>query len=91
MYGALADTLTLDISIASLVGDSAGVTLTGVASNLGNGPSKALRITVDLLDARGTAFVSQAVDVPALQPGGSQQFQVKGTGRGIVGWRYRAG
>ncbi|HMA40106.1 MAG TPA: tetratricopeptide repeat protein [Gemmatimonadales bacterium] len=91
VYGTLADTLTVDISIASLVGDSAGVTLTGVASNLGNGPSKALRVTVDLLDARGTAVTSQAVDVPALPPGGSQQFQVKGAGRGIVGWRYRAG
>ena len=91
VYGTLADTLTVDISIASLVGDSAGVTLTGVASNLGNGPSKALRVAVDLLDARGMAVTSQTVDVPALQPGGSQQFQVKGAGRGIVGWRYRAG
>jgi cytochrome c-type biogenesis protein CcmH/NrfG len=91
VYGTLADTLTLDISIASLVGDNAGVTLTGVASNLGSGPSKALRVTVDLLDARGAPVVSQAVDVAALQPGASQQFQVKGAGRGIVGWRYRAG
>jgi cytochrome c-type biogenesis protein CcmH/NrfG len=91
VYGTLADTLTLDISIASLVGDSAGVTLTGVASNLGNGPSKPLRITVDLLDAHGTAVASQPVEVPALPPGGSHQFQVKGVGRGIVGWRYRAG
>jgi cytochrome c-type biogenesis protein CcmH/NrfG len=91
VYGTLADTLTLDISIASLVGDNAGVTLTGVASNLGSGPSKALRVTVDLLDARGAPVVSQAVDVAALQPGASQQFQVKGAGRGIVGWRYRVG
>lgn len=90
-YGTLADTLSLDISIASLVGDSAGATLTGVASNLGSAASKAYRITVELLDARGTVVASQAVDVAALQPGGSQQFQVKGTGRGIVGWRYRAG
>ncbi|HSD30877.1 MAG TPA: FxLYD domain-containing protein [Gemmatimonadales bacterium] len=90
-YGTLADTLTLDISIASLVGDSAGVTLTGVASNLGTSASKGLHLTVELLDARGTAVASQAVDVPALQAGGSHQFQVKGAGRGIVGWRYRAG
>ena len=91
VYGTLADTLSLDISIASLVGDSAGVTLTGVASNLGSAASKPLRITVELLDGRGTAVATQAVDVPALPPGGSQQFQVKGAGRSIVGWRYRAG
>lgn len=91
VYGTLADTLSLDISIASLVGDSGGVTLTGVASNLGNAPTKPTRITVELLDARGTAVASQAVDVPALQPGGSQQFQVRGIGKTIVGWRYRAG
>jgi tetratricopeptide (TPR) repeat protein len=88
-YGTLADTLTVDISMASLVRDSAGATLTGVASNLGSAASKPQRITVELLDARGTVLGSQAVDVGALPQGGSQQFQVRGSGHGIVGWRYR--
>jgi hypothetical protein len=88
-YGTLADTLSVDISMANLQGDSAGVTLTGVASNLGSVPSRAQRITVELLDAHGTAVASQAVDIASLPPGGSQQFQVRGVGRGILGWRYR--
>lgn len=89
-YATLADTLSVDISMPSLVGDSAGATLTGVASNQGSAASKPFVIQVELLDARGTAVATQAVDVPALQPGGNQQFQVRGAGRGIVGWRYRA-
>ena len=91
VYGTLADTLTVDVSMASLVADSAGVTLTGVASNLGGAAAKPFRITVELLDTQGTAVASQPVEVPALQPGGSHQFQVKGVGRNIAGWRYRAG
>lgn len=89
LYTTLADTLTVDISMASLVGDSAGVTLTGVASNLGSVASKPAGILVELLDAGGKVVASQAVDVPGLPPGGNQQFQVKGAGRGIIGWRYR--
>lgn len=88
-YATLADTLSVDISMPSLLGDSAGATLTGVASNLGSGASKPFVIQVELLDARGTVVAAQAVDVPALQPGSTQQFQVRGAGRSIVGWRYR--
>ncbi len=88
-YTTLSDTLSVDISMASLVGDSAGATLTGVASNLGSAASKPVGILVELLDAGGRVAASQAVDVPGLPPGGNQQFQVKGPGRGIIGWRYR--
>jgi hypothetical protein len=73
----------------TLLGDSAGATLTGVASNLASGASKPFVIQVELLDARGTVVAAQAVDVAALQPGSTQQFQVRGAGRSIVGWRYR--
>jgi tetratricopeptide (TPR) repeat protein len=88
-YGKLADTLHVDISIASLVKDSAGATVTGVASNLGSAASPPLRLTVELLDAKGTVLGSQSVDIPTLAPGANQQFQARGSGAGIVGWRYR--
>jgi tetratricopeptide (TPR) repeat protein len=89
-YTTLADSLSVDISMASLVGDSVGATLTGVASNLGSVASKPAGIVVELLAAGGSVVASQTVDIPSLPPGGSQQFQVKGPGRGIIGWRYRA-
>ena len=88
-YSSRADAIPVDITIASMVGDSAGVTLTGVASNLGSTASKPLRIMLEFLDAQGTAQGSQAVDIPALDPGGNHQFQVHGSGKAIVGWRYR--
>jgi cytochrome c-type biogenesis protein CcmH/NrfG len=88
-YGRLADTLTVDISIASLVSDSTGATVTGVASNLGSAQSKPLRLTIELLDAKGAVLATQPVDVPGLAPGGSKQFQVRGSGKAIAGWRYR--
>lgn len=88
-YGSLSDTLTVDISIASLVADRGGVTVTGVASNLGSAASRPFAITVELLDAQGAVQASQAIEIPALPSGGTQQFEAKGSGPGIVGWRYR--
>lgn len=88
-YGTLADSLPVDISIASLVPDSGRVTLTGVASNMGSAPAKASRITVEFLDAKGTVLGSQTVDIPAMPAGGSQQFQARASAKGSVGWRYR--
>ncbi|HJQ65661.1 MAG TPA: FxLYD domain-containing protein, partial [Gemmatimonadales bacterium] len=69
--------------------DSSGATVTGVASNLGNASAKPLAITVELLDAKGEVRASQVVQIPGLAAGGTQQFEVKGSGAGIVGWRYR--
>lgn len=88
-YANLADTLSVDISIASVVSDSTGVTVTGVASNLGNAAAKPFSITVELIDAQGGVRATQPVPIDGLQGGGTQQFTVKGSGAGIVGWRYR--
>lgn len=87
-YAALADSLPVDITIASMVRDGGGVTLTGVASNLGDRPSRPFRIVVELLDSQGSAVTSGMVAIAAIAPGGNHQFQLKGAGDGIVGWRY---
>ncbi len=88
-YAMLADTLPIDISIASVLADASGVTVTGVASNLGNTAALPLAITVELLDAQGSVRATQTVPIPGLAGGGTHQFEVKGSGTGIVGWRYR--
>lgn len=88
-YTMAAESLSVDITIASLVPDSGGVTLTGVATNSGSGPGKPTHLTVDFLDAQGTVLGSQGVDIPAVAAGGSQQFQARSTAKGVVGWRYR--
>jgi tetratricopeptide (TPR) repeat protein len=88
-YTTLADTSSLDVSIASVVGDNTGVTVTGIATNMGNTTARPLTIAVELLDAQGTVRATQPVEIQALAAGGTQQFEVKGSGPGIVGWRYR--
>ena len=88
-YAALGDTLPVDLTVASLVVDSAAATVAGVVSNSGGAPSRPLRITFELLDAQGTVQGTQTVEIPALQPGGNQEFTARSSGKGIVGWRYR--
>lgn len=89
-YTMIAESLSVDISIASMVPDSSGVTLTGVATNSGKSPSGPAHLTLEFLDAKGAVLESQGVDIPGVPPGGSQQFQAHAAARGAVGWRYRA-
>ena len=89
-YHALADSLRpVDISVASMVGTADGVTVTAVATNLRGVPSQPFGLVFELLDAKGTVVTTQTADVPALPGNGNRQFEVKGSGKGIVGWRYR--
>jgi tetratricopeptide (TPR) repeat protein len=88
-YGTLGDTLTVDLTVASLVVDSTAATVAGVASNTGSAPTKPLRITFEFLDAQGIVQGTQTVEIPALQPGSNQEFTARGSGRGVAGWRYR--
>jgi tetratricopeptide (TPR) repeat protein len=88
-YTVASDSLSLDITIASMVPDSSGITLTGVATNAGSAAAKATHLTVEFLDAKGTVLATQGVDIPAVPAGGSQQFQAHALAKGAVGWRYR--
>ncbi len=88
-YSTLGDTLTVDLTVASLVVDSSAATVAGVASNTGGAPSKPLRVTFEFLDAEGAVQGNQVVEIPAIQPGGNQEFTARVGGRAIVGWRYR--
>jgi tetratricopeptide (TPR) repeat protein len=89
-YTVASDSLSVDITVASMVPDSSGITLTGVATNAASAAAKAMHLTVEFLDAKGTVLASQGVDIPAVPAGGSQQFQAHASAKGAVGWRYRA-
>ncbi len=88
-YTTLGDTLSMELTVASLVVDSNTATVAGVASNTGAAPSKPARITFEFLDAQGAVQGAQTVEIPAIPPGGNQEFTARGGGLGIVGWRYR--
>ena len=90
-YKARADTgLAVEITVPSFLPDSGGAVISVVAANLKASPSRPFRITLDFLDATGQPVATHTQDIPALLPRQSQAFDVKATGRGIAGWRYRA-
>ncbi len=88
-YQGRADSLPVDITVSSFVPDSGGYILTGVAANARSGPSRPTRLSFDFLDAQGGVQATRMVDIPVVPGGQSSDFQVRATGPGIVGWRYR--
>ncbi len=89
-YLAIVDsTLAVDVSVGSFVPDSGGYIVTAIATNLRAGVSKPFRVVFEFLDAAGGVQTSQATDIPGLASGASRQFQVRVSGKGLVGWRYR--
>jgi len=88
-YTQVADTLSIDVTVVSLVTDSAGATVTGFAANGRQSASSPLHLSFEFLDSRGGVVATQAVDIPAVPPGDSHQFEAHVGGKGVVGWRYR--
>src|SRR5438552_2734036 len=88
-YQARADSIPVDITVSSFVPESAGYILTAVASNSRSVPSRPLRLSFEFLDAQGSVLATRMVDIPAIAGGQSSDVQVRASGQGIVGWRYR--
>lgn len=89
-YKDLADGgLQVEIGVTTFLSDSAGYTLSGVASNGGSAASAAQRITFEFLDAQGAVRGTQTLDIPPLPPQGTQPIELHVSGRDLTGWRYR--
>ena len=88
-YQARADSLPVDVTVSSFVPDSGGYILTAVAANPRSAASRPLRLTFEFLDGQGSVQATRMVEVPAVPSGQSSDFQVRASGPGIVGWRYR--
>ena len=89
-YVTQADSLVaVEVTVSSFVPDSAGAALTLLATNLRPAPSKPFRLTVEFLDRQGKPVASEARELPAIAPQESQQLDLKVSGKGIIGWRYR--
>jgi tetratricopeptide (TPR) repeat protein len=90
-YLARADsTLAVEILVSVFVPDSSGASLSALATNRKSAPSKPFRLTFEFLDARGQVVTTVTQDLPALPPGENKEFDLKASGKGIAGWRYRA-
>jgi tetratricopeptide (TPR) repeat protein len=89
-YKDLADGgLQLEVDVATFLSDSAGFTLSGVASNGGSTASALQRVTFEFLDAQGAVRATQVIEIPPLPPQGTQALEVQVPGRDLVAWRYR--
>ncbi len=89
-YLARADSgLAVEVAVAIFVPDSAGASLSALATNLKSAPSKAFHLTVEFLDAHGQVVTTVPQDIPSLAPRESQQLDLKASGKGIAGWRFR--
>jgi len=90
-YLARADSgLAVEVTVSSFLPDSAGAAITILAANLKPIPSQPFRLTVELLDRAGQVVATEARDIPTLSPRDTHQVDLKVSGKGIAGWRYRA-
>jgi tetratricopeptide (TPR) repeat protein len=88
--------LPVDVKVDDFTskGNSASLTATAIGRQAQTPagkpiPPAPMTLTVEFLDAKGSAVGSQDVQVPALAAGKSQQLQAAGQGNGIVAWRYK--
>ncbi|HEU5262254.1 MAG TPA: hypothetical protein VFU41_12610 [Gemmatimonadales bacterium] len=89
-YVARADSgIAVELTVSSFLPDSGGAAITLLATNLKPAPSKPFQLTVEFLDPRGQVVVSATRDVPAISPRDKSQIDLKVSGKGIAGWRYR--
>jgi len=89
-YLARADSgLAVEVAVSVFLPDSAGGSLSALATNLKSAPSKAFHVTFEFLDARGQVVAAVPQDIPSLPPLQSQELDVKADGKGIAGWRIR--
>ncbi len=89
-YKDLADGgLQVEVDVTTFLSDSAGFTLSGVASNGGSTASALQRVSFEFLDAQGAVRATQVIEIPPLPPQGTQALEVHVPGRDLVAWRYR--
>jgi tetratricopeptide (TPR) repeat protein len=88
--------LPIDVKVGAFQASPSGASLTATATGrqaqtaAGKPITPApLTLTFEFLNASGGVVGSQDVQVPALQPGASQELKAAAQGQGIVGYRYK--
>jgi len=86
------DSLPFEVQISQFQPGDSSATVHGAVQNRGSSDHPAMSLTIEFLDQSGELIASQSVSVPplgALGGAGSRyDFQVTGTGPGIVAYRY---
>ena len=63
--------------------------LRGMIRNLVNRPLPRVSLKFEFLDAQGATLYTGSADIPAMQPGEQNQFEIQLPQAGAVAWRYR--
>ena len=79
--------MPIEVTVTQFATDTAGVSMAGNVANRGTA-SKAVSLTIQLLDTDGTVVTTQAVPAMTVAAGGSQAFSFKATGAKITGYKY---
>jgi tetratricopeptide (TPR) repeat protein len=88
--------LPLDVKVTQFAPTASGASLTATATGreaqTASGkaiPAAAVTLAFEFLNSSGGVVGGQDVQVPALQPGASQEIKAAAQGQGIVGYRYK--
>lgn len=88
-YLRLADSTPVDVNVMGLTTEEHGATLHGVVTNFHPKPNAPLALLFEFLSAKGDVVTTATQTVGAIEPNGSQTFDLKATGDQIVAWRYK--
>jgi tetratricopeptide (TPR) repeat protein len=88
--------LPVDVRVTDFTPAQGGATLTGTATGreaqtaAGKPiPPAPITLTVEFLNAQGSAVASQDVQIPALAAGKTHEIKAAAQGAGIAAWRYK--
>ena len=83
--------LPAEVTIEKFDAQDQSASIRGKVSNFHNRPTAPMKLTFELLNAKGDVVASTSTDVPAIPANGEQPFQVQVIGAGVVAWRYKKG
>ena len=89
-YFKLSDsTLVGDVAITQFDSTDTGRDVKGIVTNPREAANAPYKLVFQFVDLQGNAVVTDTVQVNAIQPGQSQQFELHPKGPSIAAWRYK--
>lgn len=82
-------TLVTDVTVSEFDPQEQSAGVKGVITNMRTAPNAPFKLVFEFLNTKGEVVAAQTAEVPAIQPQGTYQFELKAIGAGIQAWRYR--
>ncbi|HEV8381173.1 MAG TPA: hypothetical protein VGQ29_06295 [Gemmatimonadales bacterium] len=89
-YFRLSDSLLVgDVAVPTFDSTDTGREVRVIVTNPREKPNAPYKLIFEFVDLQGQVVATDTVAVPPIQPGQSQQFELKPAGASIAAWRYR--